>query len=331
MRLGIVGSGKIVSDLLSISSYLKNIEFVAICGTKRSNEKMNQLKEEYGIEDILYSYEALLEKDLDTIYIGLPNNLHFEFARKALNANKNVIVEKPFTSSYKEAFTLSNLAKQKQLFIFEAITNLYIPNYNKIKELLPSIGNIKIVQCNISQYSSRYNSFKEGITLPAFDPNFSGGALMDLNIYNIHYVVGLFGKPENVEYYPNIERGIDTSGILILDYGKFKCVCVGAKDSKASIANNIQGDNGCIYQDTPTNVCERFELLMNDGTRTEINVNNYNHRMINEFIEFENMIHNKDLERCYNMLEHSLIVSDVQTIARYKGGIIFPADININL
>ena len=52
--------------------------------------------------------------------------------------------------------------------------------------------------------------------MPAFDPAFSGGALMDINIYNIHYVVGLFGKPKNIEYYPNIERGIDTSGVLII-------------------------------------------------------------------------------------------------------------------
>lgn len=326
MRLGIVGAGMIVRDLLSASSYLKGLEFVAICGTERDKEAMNQFKNEYGIENILYNYDELLNIDLEAIYIGLPNNLHFEFAKKALEANKNVIVEKPFTSNYKEALTLSNLAKQKQLFIFEAITNQYFPNYNKIKELLPSLGDIKIVQCNYSQYSSRYNSFKEGNVLPAFSSNFSGGALMDLNIYNIHYAVGLFGKPENVEYYPNIEREIDTSGILILDYGKFKCVCVGAKDCKAPIANNIQGDKGCIYQDTPTNVCERFELLMNNGTSLKINENNYEHRMVNEFIEFINMIKNNELERCYKMLEHSLIVSEVQTIARYKSGIVFPAD-----
>ena len=58
---------------------------------------------------------------------------------------------------------------------------------------------------------------------------------MDLNIYNIHYIVGLFGRPKNVEYYPNIERGIDTSGILVLDYDKFKCVCIGSKECKAPI------------------------------------------------------------------------------------------------
>ena len=128
---------------------------------------------------------------------------------------------------------------------------------------------------------------------------------------------------------PNIERGIDTSGVLILDYETFKCVCVGAKDCKAPIANNIQGDKGCIYQDTPANVCERFELLMNDGTSSLINENNYNHRMVNEFIEFIEMIKNNNLEKCYKMLEHSLIVSEVQTIARNKSGIVFPDDNDI--
>lgn len=329
MRLGIIGAGMIVKEFLTITTHLKDLELTAIYGRKSAEEKMNELKNRYEIKNIFYDYDELLNSDVDTVYIALPNNLHFEFARKALNANKNVIVEKPLTSTYKEALILSDLARERNLFIFEAITNQYLPNYKKIKELIPTLGNIRIVQCNYSQYSSRYNSFKEGNVLPAFNPNFSGGALMDLNIYNIHYLVGLFGKPKNVEYYPNIERGIDTSGVLILDYERFKGVCVGAKDCKAPIANNIQGDEGCIYQDTPANVCESFQLLMNDGTSSIINENNYNHRMVNEFIEFADMIKNNNLEKCYQMLEHSLIVSEVQTIARNKAGIIFPADIDI--
>lgn len=326
MKLAIIGAGMIVKEFLTITANLKDIKLAAIFGRKSAVEKMNEFKNQYKIEKIYYDYNELLSSDVDTVYIALPNNLHFEFAKKALEANKNVIIEKPMTTNYKEALILSDLARQKQLFIFEAITNQYFPNYRKIKELLPKLGNIKIVQCNYSQYSSRYDKFKEGTILPAFDPNFSGGALMDLNIYNIHYIAGLFGKPKNIEYYPNIERGIDTSGILILDYERFKCICIGAKDCKAPIANNIQGDNGCIFQDTPTNVCERFELLMNDGTNTTINENNHGHRMVNEFIEFSDMIENNNLGKCYQMLEHSLIVSEVQTIARNKSGIIFPAD-----
>lgn len=329
MKLGIIGTGMIVKEFLTITSYLDDIKVVAICGRKNSENTINELKNKYNIDNAFYNYDELLNSDVDTIYIALPNNLHFEFAKKAIEANKNVIVEKPITSTYKEALVLSSLAKEKELFIFEAITNQYLPNYKKTKELLPKLGNIKIVQCNFSQYSSRYDKFKEGNILPVFDPKFSGGALMDLNIYNIHYVVGLFGKPKNVEYYANVERGIDTSGILVLDYKTFKCICIGAKDCKAPISNNIQGDEGCIHQDNPTNSCEKFELLMNDGTSFLIDENNYDHRMVNEFIEFEDIIKNNDIEKCYKILAHTLIVSEIQTIARQKSGIVFKADTNI--
>ncbi|URZ05502.1 Gfo/Idh/MocA family protein [Clostridium felsineum] len=326
MKLAIIGAGMIVKDFLSIKSHIKDLDLDSIFGRESNRGNMEELKREYGIKNIYYDYQEVLSSEADTLYIALPNNLHFEFARKALYANKNIIIEKPITTNYKEAVELANLAKEKKLFIFEAITNQYLPNYRKIKELVKKLGNIKIVQCNYSQYSSRYNSFKEGKVLPAFDPKFSGGALMDLNIYNIHYVVGLFGKPKNVEYYPNIEKGIDTSGVLILEYETFKCVCIGAKDCRAPIANNIQGDKGCIYQDTPANVCEGFQLMMNDGTESLINENNYDHRMVNEFIEFVDMVKNNDFKSCYKMLEHSLTVSEVQTIARNKSGIVFPED-----
>lgn len=69
---------------------------------------------------------------------------------------------------------------------------------------------------------------------------------------------------------------------------------------------------------------------MNDGTSNLMNENNYDHRMVNEFIEFEDMIKNNKLEKCYQMLEHSLIVCEIQTIARNKAGIIFQADIDMN-
>ena len=149
---------------------------------------------------------------------------------------------------------------------------------------------------------------------------------MDINIYNIHYVAGLFGRPLKVEYFPNVERGIDTSGILLLDYGTFKCTCVGAKDCKAPIANNIQGDKGVIHQDTPASICNSFEIIMNDNTKSLINENKSDHRMLDEFLAFQDMICSNDLETCYQFLDHTLLVSEIQTVARRKGGIVFPAD-----
>ena len=73
-----------------------------------------------------------------------------------------MISEKPFTSNYDEALQLTNLAKDKKLFLFEAITTIYAPNVLLMKEHLSRIGQIKLVQSNYSQFSSRYNQYLAG-------------------------------------------------------------------------------------------------------------------------------------------------------------------------
>lgn len=128
--------------------------------------------------------------------------------------NKHVICEKPFTSNVNELDELIALAKQQNCLLFEAITNQYLPTFKEIKEKISEIGKISIISSNYSQYSSRYNAFKRGEILPAFDVNKSGGALMDLNVYNIHFVVGLFGAPNKVEYFANIEKELILQELL---------------------------------------------------------------------------------------------------------------------
>jgi len=327
MKLGIVGSGMIVNDLLSFIHEIKDIELIHISGTKHSEDKLQHIKEKHHFLRYSTDYQELLnDHNVDTIYVALPNHLHYKYAKQALEHHKHVILEKPFTSTIEEAKELQRLATQHHLFLWEAITNQYLPNYQKIKELLPELGNIKIVECNYSQYSSRYNAFQEGHILPAFDYTKSGGALMDLNIYNLHFVVGLFGRPQDMLYLPNIEKNIDTSGILILDYSTMKCICIGAKDCRAPLSNNIQGDQGCIHISTPVSIIESFDILKNDGTKQKINENKKVHRMYEEFIAFEKMYQLKDYQQCYHRLEHSLIVTEIQTMARRKAGIIFEVE-----
>ena len=189
MKLAIIGSGMIVNDFLTMIGDIPKIHLEAIVGTDRSSDKMELLKNKYGIRQVLTSYEECLKnKNIDTVYIALPNHLHFSFAKQAILSKKNVICEKPFTLKSSEMRELRELALANKVLLLEAITNQYLTNYKKIKESLKAIGTIKIVECNYSQYSSRYDAFKKGEILPAFNPKMGGGALMDINIYNIHFV-----------------------------------------------------------------------------------------------------------------------------------------------
>ena len=309
MNLGIVGAGMIVKDFLSFSHELPEIKLEAIVA--RNIENLKNLQSTYNIKEIFTDLdECLSSPSIDTIYVAVPNNLHYSVAKKALEAGKNVICEKPFTLNYHETVELFELAESKNLILIEAITNQYLPNYLEIKENLSEIGNIRLVECNFSQLSSRYEAFKKGIIAPVFDKNQGGGVLGDLNIYNIHFVVGLFGAPKNSEYYPNIVREVDTSGILILEYDEFKVVCIAAKDTYNNSYANIQGDKGLIKVIGTLNEVPNY-IIKNNEVEMKVNKNIHKHRMYSEFKKFIDVIDNKDFDFMEKQKEHSLAVMEI--------------------
>ena len=309
MNLGIVGAGMIVKDFLSFTHELPEIKLEAIVA--RNIENLKNLQNTYNIKQIYTDLdECLSSPSIDTIYVAVPNNLHYLVAKKALEAGKNVICEKPFTLNYHETVELFELAESKNLILIEAITNQYLPNYLEIKENLSQIGNIRLVECNFSQLSSRYEAFKKGIIAPVFDKNQGGGVLGDLNIYNIHFVVGLFGAPKNSEYYPNIVREVDTSGILILEYDEFKVVCIAAKDTYNNSYANIQGDKGLIKVIGPLNEVPNY-IIKNKEVEMKVNKNIHKHRMYSEFKKFIDVINNNDFDFMKKQKEHSLAVMEI--------------------
>lgn len=312
MKLAILGTGKIVEEVLPVLKEINGIELSAILSTPRSIEKAEKLAELYAISQASSDYDSILANpDVDTVYVALPNHLHYDYAKKALLAGKHVICEKPFTLTLAEFEDLAKIAEQKNRILLEAITNQYLGNFASIKANLAKLGDIKIVECNYSQYSSRYDAFKRGEIAPAFDPAKGGGALRDLNIYNIHLVVGLFGKPERVQYLANMERGVDTSGILIMDYGNFKAACIGAKDCSADIKSTIQGNKGSIAVLGPTNSMSELSLSLNGQSMTMINENSLNHRMHDEFVAFQAIIEHEDMTATKLALDHSHLVMEV--------------------
>ena len=306
MKLGIIGSGMIVKDFLSFAHELPEIKLEAIAA--RNIENLQELQFKYNIKNIYTDIDLCLEnKEVDTIYVAVPNNLHYSVAKKALEAGKNVICEKPFTLKYDEAVELFEISEARGLILIEAITNQYQKNYLDIKDNIDNIGEIRLVECNFSQLSSRYEAFKNGVIAPVFDKSKGGGVLGDLNIYNIHFVVGLFGKPSNVHYAPNIVNDVDTSGILLLEYDSFKVVCIAAKDTFNNSYVNIQGDQGIIKVIGPTNEVPNYSIQTKDNFINE-SKNIHSHRMFAEFKKFVEVINNKDFKFMNNQKEHTLNV-----------------------
>lgn len=322
MKLAILGSGMMVRDFLSIAAEVPGIRLRSIFGLEAVRGELDALQAQHAIEAVHTDYDACLaDPEVDTVYVGLPNRLHFEFALRALQAGKHVICEKPFTVSLAEFDQLRAEAETRGLVLVEAITTQYLANYRAIKQRLPQLGQLKLIESNYSQYSSRFDAFRRGEVLPAFDPKMGGGALMDIGIYNVHLIVGLLGRPQAVACSANIERGIDTSGLLVLDYGTCKAVSVGAKDCRSAPHSNIQGELGSILLQGHPNLCERFTVSLHGQDPEDVDAKVHPHRMVEEFMAFEAMIANNDLAERDARLEHTRAVLEVVTEGLSDAGV----------
>lgn len=303
MKLGILGTGMIVQDVLPVFYDLQP-ESISILGTERSVELTESLKETYSMDRTYYDYDALLESDVDTVYVALPNHLHFSYAKKALEHGKHVLVEKPATTCLRDFLELRRLAEDKKLVLIECMNLHHLPAYRDLKQNLPAIGQIRMVSLNYSQYSSRYDAFLAGELPPAFDVKRSGGALMDINYYNIHFAAGLFGKPEQVHYSANLQRGVDTSGVLLLVYPGFQVVCIGAKDCRSSTLSSIQGEKGSFYVPTPANQMTAYTLALGKAV-PETKSFPGGHRLAPEMQECMRIVDEKDLTACAALMDAS--------------------------
>ena len=330
MKLAILGTGFIVHEgALPALQSVPEIEVTAIFARPHSKEKADALAVKYAIPQVYTDYDELLSStDVDFVYVGLTNSVHYEYAKKALMAGKHIIMEKPFASTVAEVEELRDLAIARHLYMFEAVTLLHTPNFQAIRETLPKLGKIKAVQANYSQYSSRYDKYLAGVVQPAFDPELSGGALYDINIYNLNLIIGLFGEPKDAVYMPNIGfNGIDTSGILMLQYPGFTATALGAKDSESPCFATVQGEKGWLRTIGAPNELKAFEVSLHGSkTITRYELNRYSHRMVHEFQAFAKMYQEGDYAGMKKGLNVSVAVMKTAEKARKAAGIVFGCD-----
>lgn len=248
MKLGFMGSGAIMPVALAAVSQVPFWEKEALWVRPHSAARGHALAEHYGIGKVYTDLDGFLEDpEIETVYIALINPVHGAYARKALLHGKNVLLEKPFTTSWKEARELAALARVKGLYLLETMPLWHSPVFARVRELVPTLGKLRLIQCNYSQYSSRYDAYRKGQVLPAFDRALYGGALYDLNVYNLDFALALLGRPEAVSYHANRGwNGVDTSGVLVLDYPDCRAELTAAKDSDSPSFLQVQGEKGWL-------------------------------------------------------------------------------------
>ena len=132
-----------------------------------------------------------------------------------------------------------------------------------MREQLPRLGTIRRYFASYCQYSSRYDKFREGVVLNAFDPSLSNGAMMDIGVYTVYPMVALFGRPQAVDAQGVVlSSGADGQGAVNFRYEGMNATVLYSKiaDSSPALRDRRGGGHACCWMPSTTirTWCTRF-------------------------------------------------------------------------
>jgi len=216
-KVAIIGFGSHVEKkIIDAFNRLPNILIESIY--VRDIDKYKSKAEKYGVN--LKELSENVGKEVQWVYISTPISTHYELTRKYLEIGKNIICEKPLTSSSEQTKELFDLASNKGLKLHEVCMYKYHKQYKHLK---------KLVAENLDTLKSITTRF----TIPHLDRNdvrykkeLGGGALLDVGYYPLSILVSLFGKPKDIKavnFRENV-NDVDLSGAAIFEYKSFYCI-----------------------------------------------------------------------------------------------------------
>lgn len=325
VRFGVIGTNWITEAFIQAARETTGFELAAVYS--RTEEKARAFADKHGASRIYTDIGQMARSgDIDAVYIASPNSLHAEQAVLCMEHGVHVLCEKPLASNAREVRRMTEAASRHGVLLMEALKSTLLPNFGVIRERLASIGRVRRYFANYCQYSSRYDAFRAGTVLNAFNPEFSNGALMDLGIYCLYPAIVLFGKPSDVKANGfMLSSGVDGEGSLLLKYEEMEGVVQYSKISNSYVPSEIQGEEGSILIDKISQP-ERVEIRYRDGRTEELTVPQSANSMKYEVQEFIDLIGRGAKESAVNTHARSLAVMEVMDEARRQMGLIYPAD-----
>ncbi|WP_332631021.1 Gfo/Idh/MocA family protein [Halalkalibacter flavus] len=325
VRFAVVGTNWITESFIEAA---KNIDGFALTAVySRTEDRAKEFAGKYNVENIYTNLQEMASSDeFDAVYIASPNSFHASQAILMMENGKHVLCEKPLASNTAEVEAMVQCAKDHNVVLMEALKTTLLPNFLTIKEHLHKIGTVRRYVASYCQYSSRYDRYKQGEVLNAFNPVFSNGSLMDIGVYAVYPLVVLFGEPSSIngQCYM-LESGVDGQGSLLLQYDEMDAVITYSKITNSYIPSEIQGEHGSIIVDkihTPEKVIIKYK----DDSEEDITVKQNQHSMYYEAKEFIYLIQNNAGESTVNSHVSSIITASILEKARRQMGVIYPAD-----
>ena len=220
-NIGIIGSGKAANNFCRNISVNKNFHLFSVFS--RNIKHAEVFSKKFNATCYFDNLEDFLsQKNLDIIYIALPTSLHFQYAKKCLEAKKNTIVEKPLCSNIDEANILFAIAELYGVRLVEAIWTIYLPKIKNFMNFIThDVSNIKNVKSSICLPNTDLDN-------EIFTNKKAGGCLLDLGVYPLHLMSYIDENFKEIKVH-DIEKNqhdIETSIKFEITYESFKFICL---------------------------------------------------------------------------------------------------------
>jgi scyllo-inositol 2-dehydrogenase (NADP+) len=325
VRFGVVGTNWITESFIKGASHHNDFELAAVYS--RTEDRAVEFANKFGVSTTFTDLEEMAQSNLlDAVYIASPNSLHVSQAITFMENGKHVLCEKAIASNSKELDMMIEIAKKHNVILMEAMKSTLMPNFKAVQENINKIGTVRRYFASYCQYSSRYDKYKEGTVLNAFNPKFSAGSLMDIGIYCVYPLVVMFGEPQSVQANGYVlESGVDGEGSLLLKYDGMDAVLMFSKITDSSVPSEIHGEDGNIRIDK-ISAPQKVELIYRDGTTEDVSREQISDDMYYEAEEFISLITEGKTESVNNSLENSRITMKILDEARRQMGVKFPGD-----
>jgi len=242
LRWGLISTANICKDFCkSVQLMLKDDqEIVAVAS--RSIDSANAFGDRFSVPKRYASYEELVkDPNVDVVYVGTPHTFHRDCVRLCLDNGKHVLCEKPTTVNAKHWEELVSFAKEKKLFLMEAMWMRYLPVFQKMESLIKegAIGEVKYIH---SQFGFEMTP---DTNRRMYDPTLGGGALLDIGVYCLTFIYAILGKPDRIVSMGDVVKGeYDFQTSVILGYPKAQATVntgLGAEYPSESIVVGTKG------------------------------------------------------------------------------------------
>lgn len=247
VKWGVVGTGQIASCFGGDCSHAPSAEVRAVCS--RSTATAAGYAKRFNLEHAFTDLDAMLASGtIDALYIGTPHPFHNEAVDKALDHNLPVLVEKPMVMTCAEAERLFAKAKDKHLFIMEALWTRFLPAPAKAVELVKSgaIGAVTNFHANFS-FDKPFDP-----TSRLYAPELGGGALYDLGVYPLNVADMVLGPASHIEsQWVAAQNGVDQRAAMLYQAGDVTARLECGFDRNTPMVCIIEGSKGGIVLAPP--------------------------------------------------------------------------------